>query len=210
MTEKRIPRNFAIGALSAGGKTTVGAELLARLRHDFPPADGEPPWQVVDLGDIARARAAQMSLSIEVEAAGRPGDVDLAIEEACREAFRRGNSIVLGRLPWMVASEAEFSADTFRVWMEASPETRAGRRAAQKGQPLIKVLEDVRGRDADDATRYARLYPKAKFPPADPFKALDLVVSAERYRQPEIAAHIADCGCLWASTGPSSFAKVQF
>jgi cytidylate kinase len=207
--KRKIPDNFAIGALSAGGKTTVGQELLATLSRDYPPLDGEEPWQVIDLGDIARARAKELGQTIEAEASGRPGEVDLAIEDAARAAFRRGRSVVLGRLPWMVASEPEFFMGVFRVWLHAAPEVRANRRTIQKGGVYQEILRDVRGRDDSDATRYNCLYPAVQFPPGEPFDALDFVVSAEKYRQDDIVARIAECGRLLVTCGPGSYLKVQ-
>lgn len=203
-------RNYAIGGLSASGKTSVGAELLLLLQTQCPPADDEPEWIVVDLGDIARARAERLGVAIEEEAADRPSAVDLAIEEVARETFRRGNSIVLGRLPWMVASEPQFSADAFRIWIDAEPETRAGRRAAQPGHgPYDEVLVKLCGRDDSDAARYTRVYKDRGliFPPAAPFNMFDLVVSAEKLRQPEIAELVVRCSQLLKTAGPDSYFK---
>lgn len=206
---RKHPKNFAIGALSAGGKTTVGAALLERLRRDYPTAEGEPEWQIVDLGDIPRARAKRLGQSIETEAANRPGETDLDIEDAARKAFRRGNSVVLGRLPWMVASEPEFSPGSFRVWIQVAPEIRAGRRAAQRRGVYDEVLRDVCGRDDSDADRYRRLYPGVVFPPAEPFSSFDLVLPGGALSQRQIAGCIVECGRLLFTCGADSYVRVQ-
>jgi len=41
-----------------------------------------------------------------------------------------------------------------KIWLHASPEERARRRAAQTGQPFERVLEGMRRRDQLDASRH--------------------------------------------------------
>lgn len=187
----------------------MGNVLLTRLASDFPTQDHELPWEVVDLGQIARTRAKELGASIESEVRDRPSAIDLAIEEACRVAFRRGNSIVLGRLPWMVAAEPEFFETTFRVWLSAPLYLRAWRRAKQAYGALSfpRQLWRVFDRDRSDQDRYGRVYPAVVFPPQPPFHSVDLVVSAKRYRQDEIAHRIAECGRLHSVRGPDAYLK---
>lgn len=191
----RQPNNYSVSSLSAGGKTAAGQILLATLSRETLKPD-ELPWQLVDLGEIARARARELGASIEEEAKGRPSEIDLAIEEETRKAFRRGKSVVLGRLPWMVAAEREFAGTVFSVWLECSLGERARRRAGQKNDPFDLTFSNLGSRDGSDGDRYGVLY-GIQYPPTAPFDPFQLVVSSELFKAHEVAERIEFCGRCW-------------
>jgi cytidylate kinase len=207
-----IHQNFAFAGLSACGKTSVGEAALSRIVALYPGEPGDPSWELLDLGHIARARAQELKRSLEDETSDRPSAVDLAIEQECREAFRRGRTIVLGRLPGMVSREPEFHQSVFSVWILATPKTRAERRARQNpANDYAGWLTDINLRDGRDKARYERVYADRglRYPPREPYPHHDLVISAERLIAHEIAARAVECSRLQLLRDADAYLKVQ-
>jgi len=82
------------------------------------------------------------------EVAARP-DVRRALVDKQRELMASGDWVAEGRdIGTVVAPDAEL-----KVFLTASPEERARRRAAELGLPVEQVLAEQRDRDERDTTR---------------------------------------------------------
>ena len=145
---------IAIDGPAASGKGTLGKQLAAHygLRH-------------LDTGLIYRALAKSMldrsqrldnvEQAVSAAAALDPTTFDPADLKRQREFGRKPPGAVLdGRdIGTVVFPDAEV-----KIFVTASPEVRAGRRAAElegdgQGLDIAEVLEDIRRRDARDSSR---------------------------------------------------------
>lgn len=124
---------------------------LAELRGAADPlgcAIGLGGRVTLDGEDVTSAiRAPEVSARAS-EVAARP-EVRAALVERQRELIAGGDYVAEGRdIGTVVAPDAEL-----KVFLTASPEERARRRAAQTGEDPAVVLADQRHRDERDSTR---------------------------------------------------------
>lgn len=124
---------------------------LAELRGAADPTAGTiavGPRITLDGEDVTDAiRTAEVS-GMASEVAVRP-EVRTALVSKQRELIAAGDYVAEGRdIGTVVAPDAEL-----KVFLTASPEERARRRAAELGLGLEEVLADQRARDDRDATR---------------------------------------------------------
>jgi len=125
------------------------AVALSRLRErPFP--------ERIDLGEHVYADGVDVTIDIRTpavtamasEVAADP-DVRERLVEMQRELIAGGDWVAEGRdIGTVVAPDAEV-----KVFLTASPEERARRRAGQEGRPVDEVLADQRERDARDESR---------------------------------------------------------
>lgn len=125
------------------------AVALSRLRErPFP--------ERIDLGDRVYADGIDVTADIrtpEVTAAASEVAADPAVRERLVEMQRAliaaGDYVAEGRdIGTVVAPEAEV-----KVFLTASPDERARRRAEQEGRPVDEVLAEQRERDTRDESR---------------------------------------------------------
>jgi len=129
-------RAVALAALR--GKDDVDA-LDIELGNGHVVLDGEDVTGEIRTPDVS-AKAS--------EVAARP-DVRRALVDKQRELMASGDWVAEGRdIGTVVAPDAEL-----KVFLTASPEERARRRAAELGLPVEQVLAEQRDRDERDTTR---------------------------------------------------------
>jgi len=101
--------------------------------------DGEDVTEAIRTPEVSAAAS---------QIASRP-EVRAALVAKQRELLGRGDWVAEGRdIGTVVAPDAEL-----KVYLTATPEERARRRAAELGLPLEQVLADVAARDERDRTR---------------------------------------------------------
>ncbi len=127
------------------------AVALAELRGADDPlacAIGLDPTVTLDGEDVgAEIRTPQVSARAS-EVAARP-EVRLALVERQRELIAAGDYVAEGRdIGTVVAPDAEL-----KIYLTASPQERARRRAAETGDDAEAVLADQVARDERDSTR---------------------------------------------------------
>jgi cytidylate kinase len=128
---------------------------LAALERGLAPAD-VAPQVTIELGDRVRLDGRDVTAAIRspdvTEAASRAA-ADPAVREALVDQQRRlladGDWVAEGRdIGTVVAPEAEV-----KIFLTASPEERARRRAAELGADVKTVLSEQLIRDQRDSTR---------------------------------------------------------
>lgn len=139
-------RSVALAALRAGidpGDGTALAKLAAALRIGFRDSavllDGEDVTEAIRRPDVSEAAS---------RVAVHPG-VRTAMVERQRELIAAGRYVAEGRDIGTVVSPGA----PLKVFLLASGEERARRRAAQTGEPLEQVHEAQARRDARDRDR---------------------------------------------------------
>ena len=164
----------AIDGPAGAGKSTVARETARALgftyldsgamyravglmtnRHGGPPADRAAELDI-RLGDRVLANGEDVTDAIrtpEVSEAASKVATDPAVREALvakqRELLAGGDWVAEGRdIGTVVAPDAEV-----KVFLTASPEERARRRAAELGTDVETVLRDQTLRDAQDRDR---------------------------------------------------------
>jgi cytidylate kinase len=139
-------RSVALAALRNGIDSEDG-EALGRLARSLEIAlDG--PTVLLDGKDVtSRIREPDVSESAS-RVATHPG-VREAMVERQRDLIARGDYVAEGRdIGTVVSPDAPL-----KVFLTASGEERARRRAAQTGEPVERVAEEQRLRDARDTER---------------------------------------------------------
>jgi CMP/dCMP kinase len=129
-------------ALAAARRGASAAEVAQLVRIEFDDRvrlDGEDVSEAIRTPEISEAAS---------RAAADPG-VRRAMVAEQRRLLSRGDWVVEGRdIGTVVAPHAEV-----KVFLTASPEERARRRAAELGLDLSEVLADLAIRDERDQTR---------------------------------------------------------
>ena len=159
---------IAIDGPAGAGKSTVAKAVAAALGWTYLDSgamyravaladlEGRPFPQRIELGDrvlsdgedvTERIRTPQVTVKAS-EVAADP-DVRERLVAMQRELIAGGDWVAEGRdIGTVVAPDAEV-----KVFLTASAEERARRRAAQEGRPVDEVLAEQRARDARDETR---------------------------------------------------------
>ncbi|MDX6720594.1 MAG: CMP/dCMP kinase, partial [Solirubrobacteraceae bacterium] len=129
---------------------------LAQLRGAADPLSceigfGEGDGTVtLDGEDVSAAIRTPEVSALASEVAARP-EVRTALVEQQRKLIAGGDYVAEGRdIGTVVAPDAEV-----KVFLTASPDERARRRAEQEGRPVDEVLAEQRERDARDESRAA-------------------------------------------------------
>ncbi len=147
---KAVADNLGFAHLDTGGMYRIVA--LASLEQGKEPIeaartveiDPGPPLLMNGTAPGDKLRTPEVTARAS-DVAGDPAIRQLLVERQ-REILQTGNWVAEGRdICQVVAPDAEV-----RVWLTASPEERARRRAAQSGQPFEEVLADQNVRDAAD------------------------------------------------------------
>ena len=131
----------------ARGVPLAEGDRLARLAEDFPVllADG----RVVIAGTDVTASIRQTRVDRMVPVVARHPEVRTVMRSRQRELAEAGDTVVEGRdIGTVVAPDAPV-----KIFLTASPEERARRRAAELGADIDTVLRDQTLRDAQDEGR---------------------------------------------------------
>jgi cytidylate kinase len=167
---------------AASGKSSVGLDAAKQLGFGYVDTGllyRALTWlaleRAIDPTDAAMLAALVEDLNVQLDASGhviRDGcditadlqtpTVDAAVSavsahKAVREALRPAQR-ALASHPGVVMAGRDIGTVIFpdaplKIWLNASPEERARRRAAQTGEPYAEVLEGMRRRDRLDASR---------------------------------------------------------
>jgi cytidylate kinase len=147
---KAVADDLGFSHLDTGGMYRIVA--LASLELGVSPLEAAQTVEIEPGPPLLMNGAAPGDKLRTPEVTARASDVagDLAIRELLvrkqRDILQTGDWVAEGRdICQVVAPDAEV-----RVWLTASPEERARRRAAQSGQPFEAVLADQSVRDAAD------------------------------------------------------------
>jgi CMP/dCMP kinase len=150
-------RALTLAALEAGVDADDGAALgqLAHTRRieverARPDQDDRLETVLLDGQDVT-VEVRRPHIDRAVSAVSRHAEVRDAMLDVQRATARRGDAVMVGRdIGTVVLPDA-----TLKVYLTASAETRALRRAAEMGRPerLEQYLAEIRGRDAADSGR---------------------------------------------------------
>jgi cytidylate kinase len=148
-------RSVALAALDAGVElddATAMDELTSGLRIDL--SNGHVKLDGRDVSEAIRSADVTAAAS---RAAVHP-EVRTRLVQLQRELIESGSYVAEGRdIGTVVSPDAPL-----KVFLTASDEERANRRAAQTGEPREAVLEAQRSRDSRDRTReHSALHPAA-------------------------------------------------
>jgi cytidylate kinase len=176
------PFVVALDGPAASGKSSVGLDVARRLGFRYfdtgllyrvltwlalargvAPSDGQALARLVDVlhvevdptGRVSRAGRDLTDFlhAADVDAAVSAVSAHAAVRDALRPLQRAliqpPGVVMAGRdIGTVIVPEAPL-----KIWLNASVEERARRRAAQTGEPYEGVLERMRGRDRHDASR---------------------------------------------------------
>jgi cytidylate kinase len=177
-----LPFVITLDGPAAAGKSSVGLgtarqlgfgyfdtgllyRVLTRLAlsHGVEPSDAEALTQLVDTlnvdvdqngrvlrdGQDITDQLHQPAVDAAVSAVSAHESVREAMRPAQRALIRPPGLVLAGRdIGTVIVPEAPL-----KIWLSASAEERARRRATQTGEPYAQVLEGMRRRDALDASR---------------------------------------------------------
>lgn len=115
--------------------------------------------KALDVGQVFRAEAARRGMDViqfGLFAEEHP-EIDRALDDqVIAEAKAADNLIIQGRLTgWMVVRN---DLPAFKIWLDASVETRAKRMANREKMPYEESLAKLAKRDADNVARYKKTY----------------------------------------------------
>jgi len=130
------------------GLEPTDAERLERLVEDLN-LDVDPVGRVYREGEDITSALHQPAVSGAVSAVSAHRGVREAMRPQQRALVRPPGLVMAGRdIGTVIVPEAPL-----KIWLNASAEERARRRAAQTGEPFEHVLEAMRARDRLDAAR---------------------------------------------------------
>lgn len=130
------------------GKTTAGKMLAEKLSLDF-----------VSTGMVFRSMAEERSLSLAEFGALSAEDAEIDKELDRRmvaQASEKRNLVLEGRLAGHMLHLNGIPA--FKVWIDASIETRTKRIAGREGKPLEQVRREIEERHRCERDRYRSIY----------------------------------------------------
>jgi cytidylate kinase len=168
------------------GDAEALARLVAGLDLRVVPAGDGQPRVLADGGDVtACLNRPEVDATIS-QVSAHPA-VRAALRAAQRAVVQPPGVVMAGRdIGTVIVPEAPL-----KVWLSASPEERARRRAAQTGEDYPAVLERMRRRDRLDGARaVAPMVPAADAVEVStdglrPERVIDQIVALARQRQPQ-------------------------
>jgi cytidylate kinase len=142
-------RCVALMSLQAPSREPAGLAQSARIELEGAVAEGDPDRIVLDDRDVTQAiRSPEVSQTASLVAAD-PGVREAMVARQRELIAAGGDWVAEGRdIGTVVAPNAEL-----KVFLTASPEERARRRAAELGGDLPTVLAEQTMRDARDSAR---------------------------------------------------------
>ena len=171
---------IAISGKSGCGNTTVSGIVADKLGLTH-----------INYTFHTMAKERGMSFEEFYELAQSDTSYDIILDRKQVELARQGNCVLGSRLAIWVLEEADF-----KVYLEASLETRAGRIASREGGSLEEKIHETRRRDGKDRERYLRIYGidndsygfadlVVNVDSIDQYEAADRIISAVLYKNPD-------------------------
>jgi cytidylate kinase len=172
---------IAISGKSGCGNTTVSRLLSERLS-----------LRLINYTFHDMARELGLSFEEVCRLAESDNQYDLNLDRHQVELASEGSCVLASRLAIWLLEDARL-----KVYLYATPETRAGRIARREKQPLDQALRELRERDQRDRQRYLRLYEID----VDEYGFADLVVDTEPLAVEQVVERIEqELGLLNAPT----------
>jgi cytidylate kinase len=140
----------AIGVDDADALSQLAREVRIEVRRPRPKQTDRRETVLLDGHDVTR-QARTPRVDRAVSSVSRHAGVRDAMLEVQRATARAGDTVMVGRdIGTVVLPDA-----TLKVFLTASPEVRAARRAAEMGRPdrIERYLAEIRERDAADSDR---------------------------------------------------------
>jgi len=164
---------ISISSLSGCGATTT-AELVAK----------QLGLQKVNytLRDLGKEKGLSLE-HLQAKAKESP-EIDFALDRKLVESSRAENVVLASRLAVWLIPQADL-----RVWLHASPRTRAKRIAQRENRPLAETTKEIKWRDTQNQERYKKYYKLnvKKFE-----DQVHLVINTESVDAEHVASLIAD------------------
>jgi cytidylate kinase len=134
---------ITVSGFIGSGKTTVAKALAKRynLRH-------------ISAGDVFRELAKKKELSLQEfsSLAETNPDIDREVDNLQRQKISGGDVVAEGRLSgWLLDAD-------FKIWLEASLETRARRVAKRESKSYEVAFKETRDREESEMKRYREIY----------------------------------------------------
>lgn len=161
---------IAVSGKSGCGNTSVSRLVAEKLGLEF-------------INYTFHTMAQERGMSFEEFYALAQNDTtyDITLDRKQVELARRGSCVLGSRLAVWLLEEADL-----KVYLEASPEVRAGRIHSREGGSPEEKLQETEHRDKKDHDRYLQLYGIDN----DDHGFVDLIINVEKIDQYEAAERI--------------------
>ena len=181
--DRYFSHSITITGATGVGTTTTLEELQKKLGR---------PWRFVSAGEMMRARAKQLGVSLEELLLLNRDDPsnDHECDNMITEFGTHNYTVIEGRLPHVFVSPA------FHVLLTCPLNVRAQRRlkhGSSLGKNLDEVARLIETRDREDRARYQNLYPGGLWPDTD----FDLVIDTSQFLPERIVSQIIDGRATW-------------
>ena len=138
---------ITIGGPPGSGKTTVARMLSKELGKE-----------IVVIGEIFRSLAKERGYTLAEfgEIASKDHNIDMEIDKKTIEIAKKGDFILEGRLAGVMLQKNEIPS--FKVWLDADIDTRAGRIAKREDGNLEEIKNRILEREQCEKKRYEEIY----------------------------------------------------
>ena len=173
--------------ITVGGPPGSGTSTLCRLLEE------RTGMRYVYIGALFRQLAERHGMELlefSAYALEHP-EIDRELDELAIEEAVKGDIILEGRLAgWMTYRHG---VRAFRIWIDADEEERARRIMEREGGTLEEVAEKMRRREAEENTRYMKIYGID----LDDMSVYDLVVDSTRLPPKKVLAITEESYARW-------------
>jgi cytidylate kinase/H/ACA ribonucleoprotein complex subunit 4 len=168
---------ITIGGPPGSGKTTVARMLSKELGKE-----------VVVIGEIFRSLAKERGYTLVEfgEIASKDHNIDMEIDKKTVEIAKNGDFILEGRLAGIMLQKSEIPS--FKVWLDADIDTRAGRIVKREGGNLEEIKNRILEREQCEKKRYKDIYEVN----LDDKNIYDLVIETSNISAEEVVKLILD------------------
>ncbi len=168
---------ITIGGPPGSGKTTVARMLSKELGKE-----------IVVIGEIFRSLAKERGYTLAEfgETASKDHNIDMEIDKKTVEIAKNGDFILEGRLAGVMLHENNIPS--FKVWLDADIDTRAGRIAKREGGNQEEIKNRILERELCEKKRYEDIYEVN----LDDKNIYDLVIETSNISAEEVVKLILD------------------